>query len=43
MFQSSAADAKVLFRIPRRDYLIAHDATWEHADPTYEDLFPEDA
>lgn len=26
-----------------RDYLIAHDVTWEHADPTYEALFPEDA
>jgi len=26
-----------------RNYLIDHDATWEHADPTYEALFPEDA
>jgi len=26
-----------------RNYLIENDATWEHADPTYESLFPEDA
>ena len=25
-----------------RNYLIEHNATWEHADPTYETLFPED-
>jgi len=25
-----------------RKYLIDHDATWEHADPTYDALFPED-
>lgn len=23
-----------------RSYLIAHDAQWEHADPTYQSLFP---
>ena len=26
-----------------RNYLIQQDATWEHADPTYEELFPENA
>ena len=26
-----------------RSYLIAHDAQWEHADPTYESLFPDEA
>ena len=26
-----------------RNYLIEHQATWEHADPTYAVLFPEDA
>ena len=26
-----------------RNYLIEHHATWEHADPTYAALFPEDA
>ena len=26
-----------------RAYLIEHDATWEHADPTYEALNPPDA
>lgn len=26
-----------------RNYLIEHKATWEHADPTYAALFPEDA
>lgn len=26
-----------------RSYLIEHDATWEHADPTYATLFPDDA
>lgn len=26
-----------------RQYLIDNDATWEHADPTYEELFPENA
>lgn len=26
-----------------RVYLIENDVTWEHADPTYESLFPEDA
>lgn len=26
-----------------REYLIESNATWEHADPTYETLFPEDA
>jgi hypothetical protein len=26
-----------------RNYLIASNATWEHADPTYDRLFPEDA
>jgi Domain of unknown function (DUF4265) len=25
-----------------RKYLIEHNATWEHADPTYATLFPED-
>lgn len=25
-----------------RDYLISIDAEWEHADPTYEELFPGD-
>jgi len=24
-----------------RNYLVENDATWEHADPTYESLFPE--
>jgi hypothetical protein len=24
-----------------RSYLIAHNAQWEHADPTYESLFPD--
>jgi hypothetical protein len=26
-----------------RNYLIAHKVSWEHADPTYAALFPEDA
>ena len=26
-----------------RNYLIQRDATWEHADPTYETLFPQSA
>jgi hypothetical protein len=26
-----------------RQYLIAHAAQWEHADPTYEQLFPNEA
>lgn len=26
-----------------RNYLIENNATWEHADPTYASLFPEDA
>jgi hypothetical protein len=26
-----------------RQYLIDHDATWEHADPTYDALFRETA
>ena len=26
-----------------RDYLIKCDAQWEHADPTYDELFPADA
>ena len=26
-----------------RSYLINHDAQWEHADPTYESLFPDEA
>ena len=26
-----------------RSYLIAQDANWEHADPTYESLFPDEA
>ncbi|OOW87423.1 hypothetical protein Xvtw_06640 [Xanthomonas campestris pv. vitiswoodrowii] len=26
-----------------RSYLIARDAQWEHADPTYESLFPDEA
>jgi hypothetical protein len=26
-----------------RQYLIQQDATWEHADPTYAELFPEDS
>jgi len=26
-----------------REYLIENNATWEHADPPYETLFPEDA
>ena len=26
-----------------REYLIEQGATWEHADPTYETLFPQDA
>lgn len=26
-----------------RQYLIDNDATWEHADPTYDELFPENA
>jgi hypothetical protein len=26
-----------------RTYLIEQNATWEHADPTYAALFPEDA
>ena len=26
-----------------RSYLIEHDAQWEHADPTYESLFPDEA
>lgn len=26
-----------------RNYLIEQDATWEHADPTYEELFPDNA
>jgi hypothetical protein len=26
-----------------RNYLITHKASWEHADPTYAALFPEDA
>lgn len=26
-----------------RNYLIEKDATWEHADPTYANLFPNDA
>ena len=25
-----------------REYLIAHDVVWEHADPTYSALFPDD-
>jgi hypothetical protein len=25
-----------------RNYLIEQKATWEHADPTYATLFPED-
>lgn len=25
-----------------REYLIEHDAQWEHADPCYAELFPED-
>ena len=26
-----------------RNYLIEHNVTWEHADPTYDTLFPENA
>ncbi|SFN72756.1 hypothetical protein SAMN05216289_1712 [Dokdonella immobilis] len=26
-----------------RSHLIEHDAQWEHADPTYESLFPDEA
>lgn len=26
-----------------RNFLIEHNATWEHADPTYASLFPQDA
>jgi Domain of unknown function (DUF4265) len=26
-----------------RDYLIKCDAQWEHADPTYDELYPADA
>ena len=26
-----------------RQYLIEKEATWEHADPTYDSLFPESA
>jgi hypothetical protein len=26
-----------------RNYLIEHNATWEHADPTYDSLFPDNA
>lgn len=26
-----------------RSYLVQHDAQWEHADPTYESLFPDEA
>jgi hypothetical protein len=26
-----------------RSYLIQHDAQWEHADPTYDSLFPDEA
>lgn len=26
-----------------RSYLVQNDAQWEHADPTYESLFPDDA
>jgi hypothetical protein len=26
-----------------RSYLVAHDAQWEHADPTYESLFSDEA
>jgi hypothetical protein len=26
-----------------RQYLIEKEATWEHADPTYDSLFPENA
>jgi len=26
-----------------RSYLISHDAQWEHADPTFESLFPDEA
>lgn len=25
-----------------RSYLVEHEAQWEHADPTYESLFPDD-
>jgi len=26
-----------------RDYLIRKNAEWEHADPTYEEMFPDEA
>jgi hypothetical protein len=26
-----------------RSHLVQHDAQWEHADPTYESLFPDEA
>jgi hypothetical protein len=26
-----------------RDYLVAHNAQWEHCDPTYEELYASDA